>query len=976
MRVVLTMPVSVPLALVRELRTSTGASMKDCKQALVASQCDLALAKKIIAGEVAASSPQGQPSQSSAAPVPVEQHLSARSDLSGGMSLTPSPQPPLPPPPPPQPPSSTGFDDIFGVPPSGMMSSSLSMAAAPVTPPALPTTAMTAGGGDMFAGLSVGGGGGVTGAVVTLMEMGFTQADAQKALTANGDDVQRAAAALIDGGAPMASLSATVPARSPAPEPAPAPPPTPTTKLMPGGTAPKTMLMPGGTAAPDMMMMELRGSSGNSNSTPPTGAAAAAPVAAAGDLFGGMSVAAPCIPTQPTSVGGTSGLMTSRLPPPQPQPASPIANLAGGGESSAGAASAFDFMTGGRGSGAGGGASGGDGSGCADPGGGMFAGLGVVGISDGGVSGLDSSSNNSVDGAGNGPGEGGGLFSGLGIVGDGVDMSNRNEQARAEPEPEPEQTYEDEETQAFLSSLGPGESERARELLAQARAAARAAVESAAGEATTAKREAEKAVRMADGAREEAKAASAAEGAAEAAVTKAQDALTAAQQALSQAVAAAQQRQGELLEAEMTRDRLASAHRDAESSLAERRAELSRATLGAIGRVRRELQQQKLRKLELEQARLAEERRAAEAALGIHNERTQPQITAAAAAASSHGAAVAGGTGANGMHPIADDSTEALHALLRRHALDKLIPVLVENDIDSLSAVRLLSDADFKELGVSVGLRRKLFDAMSGGARGSGVGIQLTVQPTFGGGGDVVGGGGGVGGSDVGIGAMSDVTSPSSCHPPSTRLSDAAGSVMSGPALAGMFSGLGFSGTGAESTKQSAGANDSGGSSCADALPAPVGLAGMSALDFGGGASLMAGNAMRDQQGSGSSPAFGFMGGAPVGATPSPSVVGDDADANSGPNGAAPHGEMVMGQSDGSAPGGSAGSASRNGAGGMMDNIMNGTADERAQLAQMQQQYAAMQKQMEAMGIGISPQMQMPQQNVHGNGTSSSFAFM
>ena len=92
---------------------------------------------------------------------------------------------------------------------------------------------------------------------------------------------------------------------------------------------------------------------------------------------------------------------------------------------------------------------------------------------------------------------------------------------------------------------------------------------------------------MADGAREEAKAASAAEGAAEAAVTKAQDALTAAQQALSQAVAAAQQRQGELLEAEMTRDRLASAHRDAESSLAERRAELSRATLGAIGRVRR-----------------------------------------------------------------------------------------------------------------------------------------------------------------------------------------------------------------------------------------------------------------------------------------------------------------------------------------------------------------------------------------------------
>ena len=41
------------------------------------------------------------------------------------------------------------------------------------------------------------------------------------------------------------------------------------------------------------------------------------------------------------------------------------------------------------------------------------------------------------------------------------------------------------------------------------------------------------------------------------------------------------------------------------------------------------------------------------------------------------------------------DGMEALHGLMRRSNLEKIIPILVDNDIDSIAALRLLTEADF-----------------------------------------------------------------------------------------------------------------------------------------------------------------------------------------------------------------------------------------------------------------------------------------
>ena len=71
---------------------------------------------------------------------------------------------------------------------------------------------------------------------------------------------------------------------------------------------------------------------------------------------------------------------------------------------------------------------------------------------------------------------------------------------------------------------------------------------------------------------------------------------------------------------------------------------------------------------------------------------------------------------------VDEESTEALHALMRSCNLEKLVPILIENDIDTLAALRLLTEEDFKELGVSIGLRRKLNDALSTHVPGGGGG--------------------------------------------------------------------------------------------------------------------------------------------------------------------------------------------------------------------------------------------------------------
>jgi hypothetical protein len=239
----------------------------------------------------------------------------------------------------------------------------------------------------------------------------------------------------------------------------------------------------------------------------------------------------------------------------------------------------------------------------------------------------------------------------------------------------------------------------------------------------------------------------------------------------------------------------------------EKHAELVTATLGTLMDLQRELQERRLRQLQEREQQLADERRAAQAALGMHvptanapasmdvhptNPFAQvvgggggmPGMGVAGMGVAGMGVAgmgvagmgaggmgatgvAAGGTAGGGMMPglavgmpagamggvsgggggggvsnggsAGADGVEELHSLMRKCQLDKLIPILVESghegskpahahrccshvarstlcrtdDIDSLAAVRLLTDADFKELGVSVGLRRKLFDAMA-----------------------------------------------------------------------------------------------------------------------------------------------------------------------------------------------------------------------------------------------------------------------
>ena len=61
---------SVPLALVRTLRDELGASMKDCKQALLAANLDLAVARRILRGEAVASPPTTPSVQLAAAASP------------------------------------------------------------------------------------------------------------------------------------------------------------------------------------------------------------------------------------------------------------------------------------------------------------------------------------------------------------------------------------------------------------------------------------------------------------------------------------------------------------------------------------------------------------------------------------------------------------------------------------------------------------------------------------------------------------------------------------------------------------------------------------------------------------------------------------------------------------------------------------------------------------------------------------------
>ena len=76
---------------------------------------------------------------------------------------------------------------------------------------------------------------------------------------------------------------------------------------------------------------------------------------------------------------------------------------------------------------------------------------------------------------------------------------------------------------------------------------------------------------------------------------------------------------------------------------------------------------------------------------------------------------------------------ESLQSLLVRLGLEKLLPTFIENDVTQVAELRLLTDADYKEMSILIGSRRKLMDALGtgGGVRlgQGGVGGGLGVAP-------------------------------------------------------------------------------------------------------------------------------------------------------------------------------------------------------------------------------------------------------
>uniref|UniRef100_A0A7S4BEX1 SAM domain-containing protein n=2 Tax=Chrysotila carterae TaxID=13221 RepID=A0A7S4BEX1_CHRCT len=103
-------------------------------------------------------------------------------------------------------------------------------------------------------------------------------------------------------------------------------------------------------------------------------------------------------------------------------------------------------------------------------------------------------------------------------------------------------------------------------------------------------------------------------------------------------------------------------------------------------------------------------------------------------------ASLLGGGGA--PLPAVDGHAE-LSRLLSSLSLERLMPMLQANDIDSVSSLRLLTDADYKEMGVSIGVRRKLLDALracassqpptqpTGAATSPAAGMAACVAPTL-----------------------------------------------------------------------------------------------------------------------------------------------------------------------------------------------------------------------------------------------------
>ena len=116
---------------------------------------------------------------------------------------------------------------------------------------------------------------------------------------------------------------------------------------------------------------------------------------------------------------------------------------------------------------------------------------------------------------------------------------------------------------------------------------------------------------------------------------------------------------------------------------------------------------------------------------------------------------------------------ESLQSFLARLGLEKLLPIFMQNDVTQLAELRLLTDADFKEMSILIGSRRKILDALG---TGGGVGL----------------GQGGIGGGrGVAPASTSDSFLAGLASPPAAMAATAVAAIGSSPLMDGAAGGGG-----------------------------------------------------------------------------------------------------------------------------------------------------------------------------------------
>eukprot|EP00967_Tisochrysis_lutea_P006697 scaffold7958_cov25-Tisochrysis_lutea.AAC.2 len=71
----------------------------------------------------------------------------------------------------------------------------------------------------------------------------------------------------------------------------------------------------------------------------------------------------------------------------------------------------------------------------------------------------------------------------------------------------------------------------------------------------------------------------------------------------------------------------------------------------------------------------------------------------------------------NGSHGVGADLEQLVLSLkLEAASAERLLSTLAENEVDTVAALKLLTESDYRELGISIGMRRKLSHALGGGS--------------------------------------------------------------------------------------------------------------------------------------------------------------------------------------------------------------------------------------------------------------------